>query len=232
MGGVLSRHGVQYLKYHQIRRHSQKPQNSQEQHIYLEAAGGWYRDPLHQWLPPRPVELYWVCAVTVHTWLWPRVSVITAEFSSCLSFRSLWVFFCLPPSWCWSLKARQKCLMYLSLKTSTSSHGIMGIRAQPAVKMPCLWLVSDYQSFVSCGLSVYRSIILRSEEKVISWKCWGWTLKKQAFDPWFGYELKWLLKSHFICPGCYFCSGHNEKILSNLTKLWEQFNYLSVTQVF
>lgn len=149
-------------KYHQIPRHSQKPQNSQEQHIYLEAAGGWYRDPLHQWLPPRPVELYWVCAVTVHTWLWPQVCVITAEFSSCLSFRSLWVFFCLPPSWCWSLKARQKCLMYLSLKTSTSSHGIMGIRAQPALKMPCLWLVSDDQSFVCWSLSVYRSMILRS----------------------------------------------------------------------
>lgn len=178
MGRVLSGHGVQYLKYPQIPWHSRKPQNSQGQHIYLEAAGVLYRDPLHQWLPPRPAELYWVCAGTMHTWLWPRVCVITAEFSSCLSFRSLWVFFCLPPSWCWSLKARQKCLMYLSLKTSTSSHGIMGIRAQPALKMPCLWLVSDDQSFVCWSLSVYCSMILRSEEKVISWKCWGWTLKK------------------------------------------------------
>lgn len=86
-------------------------------------------------------------------WLWYQVCGITAElfsWNSCISFRSLWVFSCLPPSWCWSLKVRQKCLMCLSLKTSTSSHGIMGIRAQSALKMPHLWLVCIFVSGAVC----------------------------------------------------------------------------------
>lgn len=113
-------------------------------------------------------------------WL-TMVSVIAAELISwllCPSFRSLWVFSCLLPSWCWSSKAKQKCLMCLSLKSFTSSHGIMGIRALPALKMPCLWLVCDDQLFVCQGLSVYHSIILRSEEKMISWKSWDPLLQK------------------------------------------------------
>lgn len=39
MGGMLSGHRDQYLKYPQIQWHSSKPQKSQEQHIILEAIG-------------------------------------------------------------------------------------------------------------------------------------------------------------------------------------------------
>lgn len=71
--------------------------------------------------------------------------------------------------------------MCLSLKISTSSHGTMGIRAHPALKMSCLWLVSDELSFVCQGLL--------NEEGLISWKHWNQIIK-EGFDPLLGWRLE------------------------------------------